>query len=297
MKEEAQSLGEATMPSQDRGMGVLILGAGYLGRRLAVRARAAGRTAWTLRRTAVPGEVHALVGDLTRPETLAFPGEIDRVVFCAGLQRAEPEAYRALFLDGLPRLLGRLKRQDTPPRFLFTSTTGAYGVTDGSWVDETTPAHPARETARIYREAESAVLGSGLDAVVLRLSGIYGPGRCRWVAQLRDGQARRYPGPPRYMNHIHVEDAAGAILHLLALPAPEPLYIASDHEPVDRNLFLEELARQIGRTPPPFLPDTEHPPLGRGGNKRCDSSRLRATGYTFLYPTFREGYASLMDHA
>jgi nucleoside-diphosphate-sugar epimerase len=275
-------------------MNVMLLGAGYVGYRLAQRLREEGYTVWTLRRSPQPEDPHALQGDLTEPETIPIPPDVDRFVFCAGLQRAEPDAYHALFVEGFGRLLERLRGQATIKRLVFTSTTGVYGVTDGSRVDEDTLANPVRPTAQAYRHAECLLADSGLPGVTVRLSGIYGPGRCRWIDKVRQGEARKVPGPPRYMNHLHVDDAAGAIAHQLTLSAPSPVVIASDREPIDRNRFLDHLAHRLDCPSPPMLAEDEAPPLGRGGNKQCDSRRLVASGYCFRYPTFREGYDALI---
>ena len=275
-------------------MKILILGAGYVGRRVADTLREAGHTVWTVRRTPQPDDPFAIAGDLTRPESIHLPGPVDRVVYCAGLQGAALEDYRSLFVEGFSRVVSWVKTQGTIDRMLFTSTTGIYSVVDGRWVNETTEPNPVREVARCYREAEQLLGGSGLAHIVVRLSGIYGPERCRWIRLVREGQARRLPGSPRFMNHIHVEDAARAIVHLLHHPEPDSLYIASDHQPVDRNELITFLAETMHLPTPPFLPDDASPPLGRGGNKRCDSTKLRESGFSFRFPTYREGYTPLI---
>lgn len=275
-------------------MKVLILGAGYVGHRVAEKLRDAGHSAWAVRRTPQPHDPFAIAGDLTHPESIILPGPVDRVVYCAGLQAAAPEDYRSLFVEGFSRVVSWVKTQGTIDRILFTSTTGIYSVSDGRWVNETTDPNPVREIACCYREAEQLMEGSGLTHVVVRLSGIYGPERCRWIRLVREGQARLLPGPPRFMNHIHVDDAAGAIVHLLQHPEPDTHYISSDHQPVDRNELVAFLARTMNLPTPPYLPDEEAPPLGRGGNKRCDSTKLRESGFSFRFPTYREGYTPLI---
>ena len=96
----------------------------------------------------------------------------------------DPAAYRRAYVEGLVNLLARLP---TPgPRVIFTSSTSVYGQDDGSWVDEASPTLPPRETGRILLEAEAALSGSGRDFSILRLGGIYGPGRTRLLETVRD---------------------------------------------------------------------------------------------------------------
>jgi nucleoside-diphosphate-sugar epimerase len=140
------------------------------------------------------------------------------------------------------------------------------------------------------REAERVLFSRGSPATALRLGGIYGPGRTRLVESVRSGRARIAAGPPRWGNRIHRDDAAGALAHLIeralggdALPA---VLIGVDDEPADEAVVLRWIAARLGVPEPPTGEAT-----ARGANKRCSNARLRATGYAFRYPTFREGYA------
>ena len=274
---------------------VWIAGSGYVGTRLAGVLRAQGHEVWTLRRRADTNDPQTLCGDLTRPDTLSLPSGLTHVVFCAGLKQAAPAEYEALFVQGITGVLDLLEREPHPiERVLFTSTTGVHHETEGRWIDEDTPPHPARDTARFYQQAEQIVAAGPFPSVVARLSGIYGPGRDRLLRSVRDETARRYPGPARYLNHIHLDDAAGALAHLLLLPRTHPAYLVTDHEPADRNAMLCWIADALRRDHPPWLDESETPPFTRGGNKRCNNHRLLDSGYAFRYPTYREGYASLM---
>jgi nucleoside-diphosphate-sugar epimerase len=267
---------------------ILLAGSGYVGAELGHLLRHQGDQVWTLRRTPPLDDPYAIRGDLTRPESFSLPEGLDAVVFCAGLKKAEPADYEALFVRGLAGFIRILEAQSVQ-RLIFTSTTGVYHEVEGQWVDESTPTHPKRATAHYYHLAEQQVAASAIPHLIARLSGIYGPGRDRLIRQTASGEAQRYPGPPRYMNHIHLSDAAGAIAHLLALSDPAPAYIISDDEPAERNVVLQWIADQLQLPTPPML--NEPPPIRRGGNKRCSNRLLRQSGYAFRFPTFREGYA------
>jgi nucleoside-diphosphate-sugar epimerase len=149
-------------------------------------------------------------------------------------------------------------------------------------------------------EAEAVLAASGFSAVSLRLGGIYGPGRTRLVESVRSGRAALRAGAPRFGNRIHRDDAAGALAHLATLAlagrALAPLYLGVDDEPSDEAVVLRWIASQLG-VPEPTMRDGEAAPRARdanrpASNKRCSNARLRATGYRFCFPTFREGYAA-----
>ena len=180
----------------------------------------------------------------------------------------------------------------------YLSTTGAYGDRQGAWVDEDSPTEPTHFSGVRMLEAERLVAAAG--GVSLRLGGIYGPGRTRLIDAVRAGRASIRPGPPHWTNRIHRDDAAGALRHLiersLAGAALAPVYVGVDDEPADEAEVLRWLAARLGLPEPPVAPSAARPPgRPRGGNKRCRNARLRASGYAFAYPTFREGYGALID--
>ena len=135
----------------------------------------------------------------------------------------------------------------------------------------------------------------GLEATVVRFGGIYGPGRTRLIDQVRCGAAYSLAGRTQYLNLIHRDDCAGVLRHLMLLDAPAPVYCGVDTEPLERGELLGWLADPLG-VPHPLAVNAEgHPDPQRGGNRRVSSARLRASGYTFRYPTAREGYGAMID--
>ncbi len=105
------------------------------------------------------------------------------------------------------------------------------------------------------------------------------------------GRAKRASGGPHYTNRIHRSDAAGALCHLIALEEPEGLYLGVDCEPVAEDLLLAWLAERLGVPEP----EEEVANTRRSGNKRCSNARLLASGYSFRYPTYREGFAEQLE--
>ncbi len=274
-------------------MSWLIAGCGDLGTEVGLRAAAAGHVVHGLRRSAhlLPPAIRPIAGDLggDLPE---LPTDVEVVILTAAADRRDVDAYRRAYVDGPGRVLDALADAGVSPRrVLFVGSTAVYGVTDGSWVDETTPTEPATATGAVLVEAERTLWNRRPDAISLRLAGVYGPGRTRLLDQVRQGRAV-VPDPPVHTNRIHRDDAAAAIVHLVsAVEKPATCYLGVDDDPAERGEVLRFLAAQLDAPPPPTGPDER----SRGGDKRCRNDRLRATGATFTYPTFREGYRALLD--
>ena len=161
---------------------LLIAGCGDVGNRLAESPILAEWTRYGLRRDASRLSVAALPvpADLQQSaRPAAWPtGAIDYLVYCVAAGQSDEAGYRAAYVDGLQRVLDWLAQSgQRPRRLLFVSSTSVYGQQQGEWVDETSPALAEGFSGRILREAEQLALGSGIPASVVRLSGIYGPGR------------------------------------------------------------------------------------------------------------------------
>jgi len=271
---------------------LLIAGCGYLGRRIGERAAGCGWLIHTLSRAPmrVPDGWVSLVGDLTDPVLPSrLPGDLTHVVFAASAAGADAAGARALYAFGPARLAEAL-----PPgvRFVLVSSTGVYGEHRGGWVDEdTVPDPPASGNARWLLEGEERLRAARPDAVTARLSGLYGPERIRLIRAARSDEPVPRYGIPRYLNQVHRNDAADAILHLLRLDRPLPIYLVSDHHPAPRYEVVCWIARQLGLPLPPLTSISAGDPRG---NKRCRNRRLLGTGFRFRYPTYREGYRSLL---
>jgi nucleoside-diphosphate-sugar epimerase len=278
---------------------VLIAGCGYVGSALAECLAALGHVVWGLRRrpTGLPAGVISLAADLTDPGTLeGLPGRLDFVFYTAAADGFTEEAYRAVYVDGLRYLLEALRSQgQRPGRIFFTSSTVVYAQSAGEWVDETSPTIPVHFAGLRMVEAERLVLQGPLPATVLRLGGVYGPGRAGLVERIRRGEAVCPEGPPVYTNRIHRDDCAGALNHLMQIPQPNAVYIGVDHEPAEEREVLRWLAERLGVSPPPTQPPADVGSRRRRGNKRCRNANLLASGYVFRYPTFREGYGALLS--
>lgn len=274
---------------------VLIAGSGYVGSALALKLDESGHRVYALRRSAASpgGAVLPLRADLTTGEGLAaLPEQLDTIFYTIAADEFSEAAYRAAYVDGLQRLLGALK--SPPRRLIYTSSTGVYAQDGGEWVDECSETRPARFSGQILLQGETVARESGVSAIVARLGGIYGPGRTRIVDSVRAGTAYALADRVQYLNLIHRDDCAGVLAHLMELAAPEAVYNAVDCSPVERGELIAWLAARLNVPVPPRRPATEAPDPQRGGNRRISNARLIASGYSFLYPDCRAGYAALI---
>ncbi len=278
------------------GARILILGAGYSARAFA-RANPggteiAGTTRTPEKRTALSAagispllfadgqvgpDLDATLARATHLVVSAAPGEAgDPMLVALG------ERLRA----GLPSLgwIG------------YLSTVGVYGDHGGAWIDETAACRPVsrRSVQRVAAEQQWLRLGEAarLPVAVLRLAGIYGPGRNAFV-NLANGTARRLVKPGQVFNRIHVDDIAGALWHLAAARLGG-LWNVADDEPAPPQDVVAYAAELMGLPPPPEtdFATAELSPMARsfyGENKRVSNARLKAAGYAFLFPDYRTG--------
>jgi nucleoside-diphosphate-sugar epimerase len=176
----------------------------------------------------------------------------------------------------------------------YLSTVGVYGDHGGAWVDEESECRPlpGRSASRIEVERawQEKAAEAGVPAAVLRLSGIYGPGR-NALANLDKGTARRIIKPGQVFNRIHVDDIAGALAHL-ATGETGGVFNVTDDEPSPAQDVIVFAAGLMGVAPPPEIPFEEAGlgPMARsfyGEVKRVSNARLKEAGYRLRHPDYR----------
>jgi nucleoside-diphosphate-sugar epimerase len=273
-------------------MRVLIAGAGYVGMALA-RRLLGDHDVYVLRRSpdADPtAGLRTVTADLTAPDSLAGLPRMDAIVVTVSADERTPDAYERAYLTTVVQLRSQLEVEAIRPnRWIFTSSTAVYGDSGGDWVDEDSSMEPSGFAGRTLLRAEAAFLAAPWASIVVRLGGIYGPGRTRLLEQVALGEAT-IPTQPTFTNRIHRDDAAGILDHLLQLPDPDPVYLGVDTDPAERGEVLRWLADKLGAPPPATTAEST-----TRGNKRASSARLSRSGYRFLYPTYRDGYAALIS--
>jgi nucleoside-diphosphate-sugar epimerase len=285
-------------------MRVLILGCGYAGIPLGAELVRQGHEVFGVRRTTDAAEVLKSAGiqfiqaDVTRRDDLEkIPGPFDWVVNLVSSTRGGAEAYRQVYLEGTRHLIDWLGHSP-PKKFIYTSSTSVYGQSDGSLVKESSPTEPSSETSQILVQTErflfEAFQQKKFPAIVLRVAGIYGPGRGHLFLQYLKNEARISGKGERFLNMIHLDDLVGVILATLRNGRPGEIYNVVDDEPVAQIHFFRWLSETLGKWMPPVSNEPESPDRKRGlTHKKVSNRKLKMElGYAFKYPTFRQGYTA-----
>lgn len=185
----------------------------------------------------------------------------------------------------------------------YLSTVGVYGDHDGAWVTEESECRPrpGRSDLRLEAEGEWLTFAARLGAplAILRLSGIYGPGRNAFV-NLANGTARRIIKPGQIFNRIHVDDIAGALRHLAAGEVAG-VFNVTDDEPSPPQDVVSFAAALMGVEPPPEIDfaAADLSPMARsfyGETKRVSNARLKAAGYAFCRPDYRTALTDMWEN-
>ncbi|OYR13983.1 SDR family oxidoreductase [Brucella grignonensis] len=198
-----------------------------------------------------------------------------------------------------------LRRPDNTIRWIgYLSTVGVYGNHDGNWIDETAPCEPTSRRSLERVEAENAwnALSErhGTPVALLRLSGIYGPGRNAFI-NLERGTARRIIKKGQVFNRIHVDDIAGT-LRFLAGTNTGGAFNITDNEPAPPQDVVAYAAELMGVAPPSEVPfeEAEMTPMARsfyGENKRVSNQRIKDLGYDFIHPDYKAAFSAMWrDH-
>ncbi|MBX9464875.1 MAG: DUF1731 domain-containing protein [Aquamicrobium sp.] len=275
-------------------MRLFIFGAGYSGRAIARMAISDGafvagttRSAHKAEELRAEGIAPALFdGGVLSPEIEAALGETTHLIVSIAPGDSDPvlAAARDTIVNRMPAL-----------RWIgYLSTVGVYGDHRGAWIDESAECRPVSRRSQARLAAERAWLAlaveTDLPVAILRLSGIYGPGRNGFV-NLEKGTARRIVKPDQVFNRIHVDDIAGATM-LLANEAKGGIFNVTDDEPAPPQDVVAYAASLMGVAPPPEIPfdEAEMTPMARsfyGENKRVANARIKQAGYRFRFPDYR----------
>lgn len=319
----------ADAPGKFLGGRLVVFGAGYVGGAVAREAAARGmrvtaltRNPETARGLAEAG-VDTVVGELADD---AWHGRIagrgagwgaDFVLNCVGAGGGGLEGYRKSYVDGMRSVAGwaaKMRGRAGAGQsgigagigvLVYTGSTAVYPQSGGAVVGEEAPcgerAAGGDGRARWLLEAERLAFamqaeGTARGVAVLRLAGIYGPGRHQLLDTLRDG-ADALPGRgDYYMNLVHRDDIAGAIWAAFSSPEAQGVFNIADDSAATRGELCGWLARQLGRPAPRFSGVAA---VGRRGallHRLIDNRRAKAQlGWRLRYPTFREGYAPILS--
>jgi len=268
-------------------MHILVAGCGWLGTAVARRLAARGDRVTGIRTD--PGRagrlrelgIEPLALDLAEPGALARIPDVDAILALQAARGGSEADYRRAYLQANATLLAAARRAGAA--LVHTGSTGVFGQRDGSELDETSP--PAPEgTSRVLAEAERLLLDSGLPVRIVRLSGLYGPGRTGLIDRVRAGAMALGPGDGAWMNFCHQDDAAAAVLAALDRGRDGAVYHATDALPLRRREVVLHVAGKLGIPPP------ESPAPLTGPDRRVSGLRTRAElGLDLRWPDLRRG--------
>ena len=282
----------------------LIVGCGYLGRRVAAAWRKVGHEVTALTRSTANAEelsrlgIRPVIGDVCEPATLAALPVVETVLFAVGFDRTSGRSQHEVYVNGLRNVLNQVASRCE--RLLYISSSSVYGQSTGEWVDETSTCEPvqpggqcclaAEALVREYSRLTNQTAVPNSSANVLRLSGIYGPGRLlSRIESLRAGEPLSGRGES-WLNLIHVDDAVAAVLACEQRGLRGETYLITDDQPIRREEYYGQLARLVGAPPPEFA-DDQPAKRGSGGlNKRCSNKKARAElRLALAFPTITAG--------
>jgi nucleoside-diphosphate-sugar epimerase len=220
--------------------------------------------------------------------------KVNTVLFAVGFDRQGGETIQRVYVEGLRAVLAAL---NFPlERFIYISSTGVHGQCDGSWVDESSACQPTRDGGEAHLQAEGLLAEHriGAQAVVLRLAGIYGPGRVPRRRDLERGGP--LPVADGFLNLIHVEDAVEVVLAAEKQAASPSTFLVADGHPVRRREYYLELARLLGLAKPEFSEPAAGTVADRrlGSKKVCTAKLMNELRFQLRYPTYRDGLRTIL---
>lgn len=238
-----------------------------------------------------------LEANITKPETLKnLPENCDIVVNCVSAgARGDTQRYQEVYREGSKNLLEWLENQSNE-LVIWTGSSSVYGDREGDWVDEESDLQPESDAAEILVETENlyrqAAGDNDVPTLIFRVSGIYGPGRARTLRKFQKGNVNLSLDEAHYyMNMIHRTDIGRAVAKVAENPIAGETYNIVDNKPVTKRKFYVWLSQKLDHPLPKItgggLPDYK--------NKRVSNQKFRSEfDFEFHYPTYREGYETIL---
>jgi nucleoside-diphosphate-sugar epimerase len=270
----------------------LVIGCGYLGRRVARHWQNQGKRVMALTRgrgNELRGlGIEPIIGDVLDEKSLASLPRAETILYAVALDRTSGRSFREVYLQGLQNVM-RL----APPcrRFIYVSSISVYGQSNGEEVDEMSATEPKEENGRIIHEAEAKLNRGVPGAIILRFAGIYGPGRIIRRAAIERGEPL-LGDADKWLNLIHVDDGAQAILAAETRGKAGEIYLIADDRPVRRREFYTFTAELLKAPTAVFAPrSTGDPCLPHNQtNRRIANRKMRQElGVNLQYADYRSG--------
>ena len=277
---------------------VLIIGCGDLGAAVAHQLKQHNIQVTGVKRSQgdIPG-IAVINADVTQPSSLTALSHLKPqiILYCVAAGGQTDAQYKAIYVDGLDNVLKTQVSNTSLKHVFFVSSTRVYGQQTDQVLDEAVQPVPSDFGGERLLQAEqllSRAAKGSYQSTVLRLSGIYGPGRLRMIRLAETGQ---WPEHDSWSNRIHRDDAASFISYLIKkVFAGEPVaehYIVTDNEPVRQYEVLGWIAQQLHVTISDVSKQQSTTDLS---GKRLNNAALRASGYELQYPNYQAGYGALI---
>lgn len=292
---------------------VAIFGCGYLGAALAEEILVRGGSVIALTRNEATAEKlrgrgvgEVVVAELSDAGWHERVLSVDLAVNCVGSGRGGIEGYRRSYAAGMESV-GRWASQRAGPleTFVYTGSVSVYAGVDGEKVDEDAPVDGSAPLQEVLLQAEGmarGMAGAGAErSFVLRLAGLYGPGRHVLADRIRLEGVSAVEGDGRFLNLVHRDDAVAAVLACLLAPqgVSGGTYNVVDDEPAPRDVVGRWLAARIGTVDGREGGGGDGSSLRRNrtlANRKVSNARIRAElGWAPRYRDFRAGYAAVLD--
>ncbi len=275
---------------------ILIVGAGFVGGKLAKNLTKAGHQVSVIRRSdkLIASNIQQIQADITLPiNPDCLPPQVDILLYCVAAPEFNQASYHAHYPLGLQHCFDALNKQNIKHVF-FVSSTGVYAQNDGQWVDETSSTEPSSFSGLEMQLAEQVLHNQNIPSTCVRFSGIYGAGRNRLIQQAQTG-GYCDPEPPLWTNRIHRDDCVNAlaflIQHTLAGTQLDKVYLLSDNQPAPLHEVIEWMQQELDEVGEL----DKNLSQSRKSNKRISNQRIRALGYKFKYPSYKQGYRSQIN--
>jgi nucleoside-diphosphate-sugar epimerase len=277
---------------------ILIVGCGTIGYELANTLAEAGHDVTGLKRNPPPiidEKFKYKRADITLPQTLDdLETDFECIFFIVSAESRNESSYHDIYALGIKNLLNKFAQVNAPAPWIFVSSTSVYGQTQGEWVDEDSPALGSNDTSRKIIAAEQKLIALNPANIIVRFSGIYGPGREYLLRMARQTPSIQQQ-PPYFTNRIHQRDCVGVLAFLFeqcqAGVTLEQCYLASDDDPTPLWDVISWLAENMACKPPTAKTTSADNDM----NKRCQNDRIKKLGYHFIYPSYKTGYLELIN--
>jgi nucleoside-diphosphate-sugar epimerase len=286
---------------------LVIFGCGYVGRAVARAALARGAQVTALTRNETAAAILRQEGVDTVVADLATDGWHERIagapefaLNCVSSGGGGLAGYRHSYVEGMASIMAWARQRGPVGTFVYTSSTSVYPQGDGALIDESAPTAEAGERGQVLLEAETRLrdgIGACTRWFVLRLAGIYGPGRHHLADQVKGGQVSGFG--PQHLNLIHRDDIVGVIMACYAGPesVANEIFNVADDGAATKAEVVAWLAAQLGLAPPSFSGQPMGDRRSITPDRIISNAKLKARlGWQPRYPTFREGYANLGSH-